>query len=53
VHVLCCSAVKVLLWCVCKRRDLAKQLGFQNFAEMSMETKMAGGIETILSLISR
>jgi len=35
------------------RRDLAKQLGFPNFATMSMETKMAGSVENVLSVISR
>jgi oligopeptidase A len=33
------------------RRDIAKNLGYANFAEMSMETKMAGSVENVLGMI--
>uniref|UniRef100_A0A0B7A5S5 oligopeptidase A n=1 Tax=Arion vulgaris TaxID=1028688 RepID=A0A0B7A5S5_9EUPU len=33
------------------RHDLAKLLGYKNFAEMSMETKMANSVENVLSMI--
>ncbi|XP_041362646.1 probable cytosolic oligopeptidase A [Gigantopelta aegis] len=33
------------------RRDLAKLLGFENFAEMSMETRMAGSVKNVLNMI--
>ncbi|XP_018018328.1 probable cytosolic oligopeptidase A isoform X3 [Hyalella azteca] len=34
------------------RNDLARILGYSNFATMSMETKMAGSVENVLSLIT-
>jgi oligopeptidase A len=33
------------------RRDTAQLLGYENFAEMSMETKMAGSVENVLNMI--
>ncbi|XP_012942004.1 probable cytosolic oligopeptidase A [Aplysia californica] len=33
------------------RSDVAKMLGYENFVEMSMETKMAGSVENVLSMI--
>lgn len=33
------------------RRDIAKLLGYENFFEMSMETKMAGSVENVLNMI--
>ncbi len=35
------------------RRDIAQLLGFENFAQMSMETKMAGSVENVLNMIER
>lgn len=35
------------------RKDIANKLGFNNFAEMSMETKMAASIENVMSMINR
>ncbi|KAK7480477.1 hypothetical protein BaRGS_00028294 [Batillaria attramentaria] len=33
------------------RKDVAQLLGYENFAEMSMETKMAGNVENVLNMI--
>lgn len=33
------------------RRDIAGALGYEHFAEMSMEHKMAGNVQTVLSMI--
>lgn len=33
------------------RRDMAQMLGYENFAEMSMETKMAGSVENVINMI--
>ena len=33
------------------RKDIAELLGYDNFAEMSMETKMAGSVENVLNMI--
>jgi len=33
------------------RRDIAKLLNYNNYAEMSMETKMAGGIERVVAML--
>ena len=35
------------------RRDIANMLGYENFAQMSMETKMAGTVENVISMIER
>ena len=35
------------------RKDLANVLGYGSFAEMSMETKMAGSIESAMAVIDR
>ncbi|KAG8178657.1 hypothetical protein JTE90_028714 [Oedothorax gibbosus] len=35
-----------------ERSELAKLLGFKNFAELSMKTKMAGSIETVQEMIT-
>lgn len=34
------------------RKDIANKLGFSNFAEMSMETKMAASIDNVMSMIN-
>lgn len=33
------------------RRDIANILGYDNFAQMSMETKMAGSVENVLNML--
>ncbi|XP_076435405.1 uncharacterized protein LOC143275299 [Babylonia areolata] len=33
------------------RKDIAELLGYESFAEMSMETKMAGTVENVLNMI--
>ncbi|KAK7090573.1 uncharacterized protein [Littorina saxatilis] len=33
------------------RKDIAQMLGYENFAEMSMETKMAGTVENVVNMI--
>ncbi|XP_064619158.1 uncharacterized protein LOC135482749 [Lineus longissimus] len=33
------------------RRDIANLLGYDNYAQMSMETKMAGNVENVLNMI--
>ncbi|CAH1793755.1 unnamed protein product [Owenia fusiformis] len=33
------------------RRDIAMLLGYENFAQMSMETKMAGSIENVMNML--
>ena len=33
------------------RKDIAEMLGYENFAEMSMETKMAGSVENVINMI--
>lgn len=33
------------------RKDIAEMLGYENFAEMSMETKMAGSVENVVNMI--
>ena len=40
--------------CVCFcSKDLAKALGYSNYAEMSLSSKMAGTVENVLSMIDR
>lgn len=34
------------------RSEQAKLLGYENFAQMSMETKMAGSVENVMSMIT-
>ena len=34
------------------RQDQAELLGYPNFAEMSMETKMAGSVDNVMSMIT-
>lgn len=36
----------------CCRREQARLLGYENFGQMSMETKMAGSVENVLSMIT-
>ena len=36
-----------------KRKHLANALGFENYAQMSMETKMARNIDNVLNMIER
>ena len=35
------------------RKDIAKLLGYENYAQMSMETKMAGSVENVMNMIER
>ena len=35
------------------RKDIAQLLGYENFAQMSMETKMAGSVENVMHMIER
>ena len=35
------------------RKDLSNALGYENFAQMSMETKMAGTVDNVLNMIER
>jgi len=44
--------MEMLFVYVCSK-DLAKQLGYTNYAEMSLSTKMAGTVENVLSMIDR
>ena len=46
------SQMEMLFVYVCSK-DLAKQLGYTNYAEMSLSTKMAGTVENVLSMIDR
>lgn len=38
--------------CVCSQ-DFGKVLGYANYAEMSLSTKMAGSVQNVLSMIGR
>ena len=38
-------------FCFVFRRDIANILGYDNFAQMSMETKMAGSVENVLNML--
>ena len=35
------------------RQDLANALGYENYAQMSMETKMAGDVDNVLNMIEK
>ena len=39
--------------CFVYRKDIAKLLGYENYAQMSMETKMAGSVENVMNMIER
>ena len=39
--------------CFVCRKDIAKLLGYENYAQMSMETKMAGSVENVMNMIER
>jgi len=46
------SAVNVSDACGCSQ-DMAKLLGYSNYAEMSLSSKMAGSVENVFSMINR
>lgn len=35
------------------RKDMAEVLGYENFAEIIMETNMAGSVEDVINFIDR
>ena len=35
------------------RNDIAEMLGYKNFGQMSMQTKMAGSVENVLNMIEK
>lgn len=45
------ALVKKLLF-ILPRGEQARLLGYRNFAHMSMETKMAGSVDNVLSMIT-
>lgn len=47
----CIDSVSVGMFFLFFRRDIAGALGYEHFAEMSMEHKMAGNVQTVLSMI--
>ena len=35
------------------RMEIANSLGFENYSQMTMETKMAGSVDNVLNMIER
>jgi len=45
--------VVMLLSVVPYRRDIAQKLGYEHYAELCMERRMAGNVKTIYSMLDK